>query len=89
MGGSIERGYNAFAYDPREARNRSGTLSMTSPPHRKLFTSGVPIYVMPLDATQLKLDEVKRAYLFQQGTPHDRFVDLAVSPVGTANPDPV
>jgi len=25
--------------------------------------------VMPLDSTQLKLDEVKRAYLFRQGTP--------------------
>jgi inosine-uridine nucleoside N-ribohydrolase len=25
--------------------------------------------MMPLDATQLKLDEVKRAFLFRQGTP--------------------
>ena len=25
--------------------------------------------MMPLDSTQLKLDEVKRAYLFQAGTP--------------------
>ena len=36
---------------------------------QKLFASGVPLFVMPLDATQLKLDEVKRAYLFSQGTP--------------------
>jgi purine nucleosidase len=35
---------------------------------QKLFTSGVPLYVMPLDSTQLKLDEVKRAFLFSQGT---------------------
>ena len=37
---------------------------------RKLFQSGVPIYVMPLDSTiQLKLDEVKRDTLLTKGTP--------------------
>ena len=35
---------------------------------QKLFASGVPLYVMPLDSTQLKLDEVKRAFLFSRGT---------------------
>src|SRR6266403_1047057 len=39
------------------------------PTAQQLFASGVPLFVMPLDATQLKLDEVKRAYLFSQGTP--------------------
>src|SRR5208282_2636531 len=39
------------------------------PSAQKLFAAGVPIYVMPLDSTQLKLDEVKRAFLFRQGTP--------------------
>jgi len=29
----------------------------------------VPIYMMPLDSTQMKLDEVKREFLFRQGTP--------------------
>jgi inosine-uridine nucleoside N-ribohydrolase len=38
------------------------------PSAQKLFTSGVPLFVMPLDSTQLKLDEVKRAFLFTQGT---------------------
>lgn len=35
---------------------------------QKLFAAGVPVYVMPLDSTQLKMDEVKRAFLFSQGT---------------------
>jgi inosine-uridine nucleoside N-ribohydrolase len=35
---------------------------------QKLFAVGVPLDVMPLDSTQLKLDEVKRAFLFGQGT---------------------
>ncbi len=36
---------------------------------RKLFASGVPVYMMPLDATQLKLDEVKRELLFRHDSP--------------------
>jgi purine nucleosidase len=37
---------------------------------QKLFLSGVPLYVMPLDATNhLRLDEVKRTVLFAHGTP--------------------
>ena len=38
------------------------------PSAQKLFDSGVPLFVMPLDSTQLKMDEVKRAFLFSQGT---------------------
>jgi len=37
---------------------------------QKLFLSGVPLYVMPVDSTHhLKLDEVKRTVLFAHGTP--------------------
>jgi inosine-uridine nucleoside N-ribohydrolase len=36
---------------------------------QKLLRSGVPIYMMPLDSTQLKLDEVKRAMLSTVSTP--------------------
>lgn len=35
---------------------------------QKLFTSGVSIYMMPLNSTRLKLDEVKRAAIFDKGT---------------------
>jgi purine nucleosidase len=37
---------------------------------QKLFKSGVPLYVMPLNSTlHLSLDEVKRSAIFSQGTP--------------------
>ena len=40
------------------------------PASQKVFQSGVPIYVMPLDSTaHLKLDEVKRDGLLTEGTP--------------------
>ena len=36
---------------------------------RKLFTSGIPLTVLPLDSTQLKLDEARRAAIFSADTP--------------------
>ena len=68
MGGSIERGYEADPYSPPTAPEPEWNIKNDIPAARKLFTSGVPIYQMPLDSTQLKMDEVKRAFLFRQGT---------------------
>jgi inosine-uridine nucleoside N-ribohydrolase len=68
MGGSIERGYGdpyGIPTAPQPEWNIKNDISSA----QKLFGSGVPIYMMPLDSTQLKLDEVKRAFLFRQGTP--------------------
>ena len=68
MGGSVERGYGdpyAVATPPQQEWNIVNDIASA----QKLFASGVPIYMMPLDSTQLKLDEVKRAFLFRQGTP--------------------
>jgi purine nucleosidase len=69
MGGSIERGYEADPYSPPTPPQPEWNIKNDIPAARKLFTSGVPIYEMPLDSTQLKMDEVKRAFLFRQGTP--------------------
>jgi inosine-uridine nucleoside N-ribohydrolase len=69
MGGSIERGYEIDPYSapvpPRPEWNIKNDIASA----RKLFAAGIPIYEMPLDSTQLKMDEVKRAFLFRQGTP--------------------
>ena len=68
MGGSIDRGYG----DPYAAPTRpqpEWNILNDVPSSKKLFSSGVPVYLMPLDSTQLKLDEVKREFLFRQGTP--------------------
>lgn len=68
MGGSIRRGYGDLGYTPPVPPDREWNILNDVPSAQKLFTSGVPLYVMPLDSTQLKLDEVKRAFLFSQGT---------------------
>ena len=69
MGGSIARRYGDMGYAPPRGPEAEWNIKNDIPSAQKLFASGVPIFVMPLDSTQLKLDEVKRAILFQTGTP--------------------
>ena len=68
MGGSIDRGYGD-PYGPPTPPQPEWNMLNDVASAKKLFASGVPIYLMPLDSTQLKLDEVRREYLFRQGTP--------------------
>jgi purine nucleosidase len=68
MGGSIKRGYGDLEYSPARGPSAEWNIINDIPSAQKLFASGVPLFVMPLDSTQLKLDEVKREYLFRQGT---------------------
>jgi len=69
MGGSIHRGYSDSGYGTPAPPQPEWNIVNGIQGAQQLFASGVPLYVMPLDSTQLKLDEVKRAYLFRQGTP--------------------
>jgi purine nucleosidase len=69
MGGSIDRGYQADPYSPPNPPEPEWNIKNDTASARKLFASGVAIDEMPLDSTQLKMGEVKRAFLFRQGTP--------------------
>jgi len=69
MGGSVRRGYGDLGYGPAHGPQPEWNILNDIPSAQKLFAAGVPLYVMPLDSTQLKMDEVKRAFLFAQGTP--------------------
>lgn len=69
MGGSVRRGYGDVEFGPPHPPEPEYNIKMDVPAAQKLFTSGVPLYVMPLDSTQLKLDEVKRTLLFARSTP--------------------
>jgi purine nucleosidase len=68
MGGSLRRGYGDLGYVADHGPQPEYNIMMDIPAAQKLFTSGVPLYVMPLDSTQLKLDEVLRSLLFSQDT---------------------
>jgi purine nucleosidase len=69
MGGSIYRGYDDFGYTNTHKPNAEYNIAMDIAASQKLFISGVPIYMMPLDSTQLKFDETKRSFLASISTP--------------------
>ncbi|MBV8629969.1 MAG: nucleoside hydrolase [Silvibacterium sp.] len=63
MGGSIYKGYKGGAPEPE------WNILCDIPAAQKVFTSGVPLYVMPLDATILKLDKDQLKSLVDYGSP--------------------
>jgi purine nucleosidase len=70
MGGSVYRGYNpANTYRVNPSPSLEYNIAMDPGAAQKLFTSGVPLYVMPTDSTQIKLEELRRAEIFSAGTP--------------------
>jgi purine nucleosidase len=68
MGGSIRRGYGDVGYAPDHGPDAEYNIAMDPPAAKAVFNSGVPLYVMPLDSTQIPLDEEKRGLLFTRGT---------------------
>ena len=68
MGGSVRRGYGDLGYTAPVPPMPEWNILNDVTSAQKLFAAKVPLYVMPLDSTQLKMDEVKRAFLFGQGT---------------------
>ncbi len=75
MGGSIRRGYGDLGYLPDRGPVAEYNVKADIPAAKELFRSGVPIDMMPLDSTQLKLDEFMRATLFGQHTPSTDALD--------------
>jgi inosine-uridine nucleoside N-ribohydrolase len=69
MGGSIRRGYGDLGYTHDHGPDPEYNIKSDVASAQKLLASGVPLFIMPLDSTQLKLDEVKRQLIFQLGTP--------------------
>ena len=69
MGGSVYRGYGQFNYGKTHGPDPEWNILCDIQAAQKVFTSGVPLYVMPLDSTQIKLQELERAEIFKAGTP--------------------
>jgi inosine-uridine nucleoside N-ribohydrolase len=90
MGGSIRRGYGDLGYLPSHGPDPEYNVASDIAASQALFASGVPIDMMPLDSTQLKLDEVLRATLFSQDTPITDALDslYAEWTYSTQNPTP-
>jgi purine nucleosidase len=69
MGGSVYLGYDQIRYVTHPQPSAEYNIAADAPAAQKLFTSGVPLYVMPVDSTQIKLEELNRAQILTRGTP--------------------
>jgi purine nucleosidase len=86
MGGSVYRRYGDMGYAPPRGPEPEWNIKNDIPSAQKLFASGVPIFMMPLDSTQLKLDEVKRPLVFRAGTPLTDALTLLYTQWGQQTP---
>ena len=68
MGGSIDRGYDGKEGERRRA-DPEWNILQDPKGAAKLFAAGVPIFMMPLDSTQIHLDESAREAIFAAGNP--------------------
>jgi inosine-uridine nucleoside N-ribohydrolase len=86
MGGSIAVGYadggRAAAPPPVAEYN----IAVDAPAARTVFAAGVPIVMLPLDATQVQLDERRRDLLAAQGTALTDAVTLLYGEWAELNP---
>ncbi|MFC6646688.1 nucleoside hydrolase [Granulicella cerasi] len=70
MGGSVRRGYGEPSFLPPVNRpSAEYNIKMDIASAQAVFKSGVPIAMMPLDSTQIMMDETKRSLIFAAGTP--------------------
>ena len=86
MGGSVYRRYGDMGYAPPRGPEPEWNIKNDIPSAQKLFASRVPIFMMPLDSTQLKLDEVKRPLIFRAGTPLTDALTLLYTEWGQQTP---
>lgn len=68
MGGSIDRGYGSANGQPRPP-DAEWNILCDPAGLKALLASGVPVFMMPLDSTQIRLDERDRDKLFAFGSP--------------------
>jgi purine nucleosidase len=73
MGGSVDRGYG-HPYPDAE-----WNILCDIPAARKVFASGVPIYMMPLDSTLLRFDQARLAQFFATHSPLSQQLQILYS----------
>jgi len=68
MGGSVYRGYDAHG-DTHRPPDAEWNIKCDPAGARALFASGVPVFVMPLDSTQVHLEQPAQGAIFSHGSP--------------------
>jgi len=68
MGGSVYRGYDG-SQGERRAADAEWNIKCDPAGAKSLLASGVPIFMMPLDSTQVHLEAKEREQIFGHGSP--------------------
>lgn len=74
MGGSVRRGYGPTPGTNSDSPSIEYNVRRDPAGLRALLGSGVPVWMMPLDATEVPLDDAARQRLFATGTPLARWL---------------
>ncbi|WOS39864.1 MULTISPECIES: nucleoside hydrolase [Xanthomonas] len=69
MGGSVRVGYGKSRYRPPNPPAAEYNIAADIAAAQRVFAAGVPIVMLPLDATQVTLEEPERVALFAHGEP--------------------
>jgi inosine-uridine nucleoside N-ribohydrolase len=89
MGGSVYQGYEGKNRDRNTPPSPEWNILCDPAGAKALFASGVPVYVMPLDSTQIHLEPSALAALLAHGSPlTDQIALLYHQWAGTAVPSP-
>lgn len=67
MGGSLRVGYGRSRYRPASAAATEYNIAADVAAAQAVFGAGVPIVMLPLDATQVALEDAERVALFAHG----------------------
>jgi len=69
MGGSIFRGYGGGKDGARQSPDAEWNIAADPAGSKALLASGVPVFMMPLDSTQIHLEAKDREAIFSHGSP--------------------
>jgi inosine-uridine nucleoside N-ribohydrolase len=69
MGGSVNRGYDGMNGDKNTPPSPEWNILCDPAGARALLASGVPVFVMPLDSTQIRLENPVLGTVFAHGSP--------------------
>lgn len=68
MGGSIDRGYDDAHTGAHRPPDAEWNINRDPAGGQALFAAGVPIFMMPLDSTQIHLETLEREAIFSHGS---------------------
>ena len=69
MGGSVFRGYDQGETGTAQPPSAEWNIRCDPAGAQALLASGVPVYMMPLDSTQIHLEQPEQAAIFSHGSP--------------------